>query len=81
MLCTLTNWSKLKPQAATQHLSVFTSILAAAKGKAKRQLDCGGVVTTILAACMNLAAAHGHADLAECRFQACVHLVRQGLFA
>jgi len=53
-----------------QHLSVFTAILAAPKGKAKRQLDCGGVVTTILAACTRLAAAHGHADLADCRFQA-----------
>ena len=55
---------------AVQHLSVFTAILAAPKGKAKRQLDCGGVVTTILAACMRLAAAHGHEDLAACRFQA-----------
>lgn len=55
-----------------QHLSVFTAILAAPKGKAKRQLDCGGVVTTILAACTRLAAAHGHADLADCRFQACL---------
>jgi hypothetical protein len=61
------------PAAAAQHLSVFTSILGALKGKPKRQLDCGGVVTTIVAACARLSAAHGHADLAACRFQARGH--------
>ena len=55
--------------APAQHLSVFTSILGAAKGKPKRQLDCGGVVTTIVLACLRLSAAHGHADLKDCRFQ------------
>ena len=70
MHCSGTNVLRLTLCSGMQHLSVFTSILAAAKGTAKRQLDCGGVVTTILAACMRLAAAHGHTDLAECRFQA-----------
>ena len=56
--------------AVAQHLSVFTSILGAAKGNSKRQLDCGGVVTTIVLACARLSAAHGHTDLADCRFQA-----------
>lgn len=50
-----------------QHLSAFTWILG--KGKGKKQLDCGGVVTTVLAACARLAAVHGHKDLSNARFQ------------
>ena len=50
-----------------QHLSVFTGILGKSKGK--KQLDCGGVVTTVLAVCARLAAVHGHNDLCGARFQ------------
>ena len=53
-----------------QHVSAFTAALAGpAKGKAKAQLDCGGVATAVLAACRHLEEVHGHADLAAVRFQ------------
>jgi hypothetical protein len=54
-----------------QHVLAFTSMLEPPSGrpKAKRQLDCGGVVTTVLAICQRLAAKFGHEDLADCRFQ------------
>ena len=54
-----------------QHVYTFTQHLKHGKLRSKRQLDCGGVVTTVLAACHSLAQTFGHADLAQCRFQVC----------
>ena len=52
-----------------QHVYIFTQHLKYGTKSSKRQLDCGGVVTTVLAACQLLALQHGHTDLAACRFQ------------
>lgn len=52
-----------------QHVYVFTQHLKFGTKSSKRQLDCGGVVTTVLAVCQRLAREYGHADLAACRFQ------------
>ena len=54
-----------------QSVWTFTRVLAAGKGKGKRQLDCAGVVTTTLAVCQALAQDANHTDLASCRFQVC----------
>lgn len=67
-------WSKLtgvfvNDVLHVQHVYVFTQHLKYGTKSSKRQLDCGGVVTTVLAACQLLALQHGHTDLAACRFQ------------
>ncbi|KAK9861542.1 hypothetical protein WJX84_007248 [Apatococcus fuscideae] len=67
-------WSKLTNSYAkdilhAQSVWTFTRVLAAGKGKGKRQLDCAGVVTTTLAVCQALAQDANHTDLASCRFQ------------
>ena len=60
-----------------QHVWSFAQHLAAGKGKGKRQLDCAGVVSTVLSTCQRLAACHGQSDLAQLHFQVgCKHLVR-----
>lgn len=55
--------------ADVQSVWAFARVLAAEKGKGKRQLDCAGVVTTTLAVCQRLSLDPQHADLAACRFQ------------
>ncbi|KAL3136760.1 Menin [Trebouxia sp. C0009 RCD-2024] len=67
-------WSKLtgvfvNDVLHVQHVYVFTQHLKHGTKSSKRQLDCGGVVTTVLAICQRLAQEYGHADLAACRFQ------------
>lgn len=52
-----------------QHVYIFTQHLKYGTKSSKRQLDCGGVVTTVLAACQLLALQYGHTDLAACKFQ------------
>ena len=60
-----------------QHVWSFAQHLAAGKGKGKRQLDCAGVVSTVLSTCQLLAACHGQSDLAQLHFQVgCKHLVQ-----
>ena len=52
-----------------QHLSCFLQYCGHPLPKGKRQLDCAGVVTTVLAICHTLARRPEHADLQGCRFQ------------
>lgn len=52
-----------------QHVWSFAQHLAAGKGKGKRQLDCAGVVSTVLSTCQRLAACHDQCDLAQLQFQ------------
>ena len=65
-------WSKLsgvftKEVLHAQHVSCFCRILQGHKGK--RQLDCAGVVTTVLAALQQLSLLEGHEDLKCCCLQ------------
>ncbi|CAL8468043.1 g7582 [Coccomyxa elongata] len=67
-------WSKLsgvfsKEVLHAQHLSTFCQILQAKSTKGKRQLDCAGVVTTVLAVLQQLALLGGHDDLRRCCLQ------------
>ncbi|KAL0027912.1 hypothetical protein WJX79_002394 [Trebouxia sp. C0005] len=67
-------WSKLtgvfvNDVLHVQHVYIFTQHLKYGTKSSKRQLDCGGVVTTVLAACQLLALQYGHTDLAACKFQ------------
>ncbi|KAK9809438.1 hypothetical protein WJX73_007335 [Symbiochloris irregularis] len=71
-------WSKLtgvfsKDIHHAQHVSCFARHLQAhaqpVKAKGKRQLDCAGVVSTVLAICQVLATQHDHEQLANLRFQ------------
>lgn len=67
-------WSKLsgvfsKEVLHAQHLSTFCKILQAKSTKGKRQLDCAGVVTTVLAVLQQLALLGGHDDLRSCCLQ------------
>ncbi|KAK9845929.1 hypothetical protein WJX81_006194 [Elliptochloris bilobata] len=68
-------WTRLsgnfsKDVLHAQHIYVFVQILRAGKAsKARRQLDCAGVVTTVLAACQRLARVPAHEDLLGVRFQ------------
>lgn len=52
-----------------QHLSCFLPYCSLPVPKGKRQLDCAGVVTTVLALCQTLAGRPEHAELGNCRFQ------------
>lgn len=61
-----------------QHVSCFARHLQAlaqpANGtKGKRQLDCAGVVSTVLAICQAMAMQHGREELADLRFQVTWH--------
>ena len=67
-------WSKLsgvfsKEVLHAQHLSTFCQVLMAKSTKGKRQLDCAGVVTTVLAVLQQLALLGGHDDLRKCCLQ------------
>ncbi len=55
---------------AAQHVHTFARILCAGRQhKGKRQLDCAGLVTTVLALCQRLARQEAFSDLGTCRFQ------------
>ena len=70
-----TRWIPTQPTAhnnacvCVQHLSCFLQYCAQPLPKGKRQLDCAGVVTTVLAICLTLSWDPEHAELAGCRFQ------------
>lgn len=68
-------WSKLsgvftKEVLHAQHVSCFCRILQGHNAKGKRQLDCAGVVTTVLAALQQISNLEGHEDLKSCCLQA-----------
>lgn len=60
------------PRAAHFH---FLPILQGKAGKAKRQLDCAGVVTTVLGVLQQLALHESHDDLRSC----CLQVVNNSL--
>lgn len=73
-------WSKLsgvfsKEVLHAQHISTFCQILQGKAGKAKRQLDCAGVVTTVLGVLQQLALHESHDDLRSC----CLQVVNNSL--
>lgn len=69
-------WTKLsgvfsKEVLHAQHVSTFCQILQTKSGKGKRQLDCAGVVTTVLAVLQRLSQQERHEDLHSCHLQVC----------
>ena len=60
-----------------QHLYCFLQFCGSQQPKGKRQLDCAGVVTTVLAIAQRLALQLEHADLSSCRFQVCTSSLKK----
>lgn len=56
-------------EVCPQHVACFARHISPQAQKGKRQLDCAGVVTTVLAICQALALRPSHACLADLQFQ------------